>query len=225
MSMPDSATPLAATLTRERERWVLWVPVALLAGISSYFTLSFEPWPFTGLAIALVGLLLTLLPYRTPGVRLFFLAVMFCGVGFALVQWETVRSDGPILRSEVGPRMVSGTISVVEPRDKGVRLTLDDPVIDWMEPQETPRRIRITVRTHGGIEPVPGQRVRILAILDAPPPRRQPRWFPDESFRARRACARPPVPRVRSVVAKCGLWSVASRPLRRTKPFWKRDTN
>ena len=177
MTMPDSATPLAATLTSERERWVLWVPVALLARISSYFTLPFEPWPFAGLAITLVGLLLTLLPYRTPGVRLFFLTVMFCGVGFALVQWETARSDGPILRSEVGPRMVSGTISIVEPRDKGVRLTLDDPVIDWLEPEETPRRIRITVRTHGGIEPVPGQSVRILAMLDAPPPPTFPGGF------------------------------------------------
>lgn len=177
MTMPDSATPLAATLTSERERWVLWVPVALLAGISSYFTLPFEPWPFAGLAITLVGLLLTLLPYRTTGVRLFFLTVMFCGVGFALVQWETAGSDGPILRSEVGPRMVSGTISIVEPRDKGVRLTLDDPVIDWLEPEETPRRIRITVRTHGGIEPVPGQRVRILAMLDAPPPPTFPGGF------------------------------------------------
>lgn len=177
MSMPDPLTPLADTLAQERERWVLWVPVALLAGISGYFALPFEPWPFAGLAITAAFLLLALLPYRTLGVRLFFLAIMFCGVGFALVQWEAARSDGPILRSEVGPRMVSGIIRVVEPRDKGIRITLDDVVIDRLETNVTPRRVRITVRTHGGIEPIPGQRVRILAMLDAPPPPTYPGGF------------------------------------------------
>lgn len=47
-------------LLAERERWVLWLPVALASGIGSYFGLPVEP-PFyvglTGLAVSSVLLL------------------------------------------------------------------------------------------------------------------------------------------------------------------------
>ncbi len=164
-------------LAHERERWMLWAPVALLAGIATYFALPREPWIYAGLTIAIAGLAFSVLPFRFTVARLAFLTVSLFGAGFALVQWETARSQAPILTGEIGPRMVTGTVAFVEPRDLGYRLALENPVIDWLEPEETPKRVRITVRTHGGIEPMPGRLVRILAILDAPPPPAYPGGF------------------------------------------------
>jgi competence protein ComEC len=123
------------------------------------------------------GLICAALPLRSFAARAASLALLLFGAGIALVQWETARASGPILEGEIGPRMVIGIIRAVEPRDDGVRLVFDDPVFDRLAPDQTPRRVRITVRTHGGIPPVPGQRVQILAILDTPPPPAYPGGF------------------------------------------------
>ncbi|MDG2480270.1 MAG: ComEC/Rec2 family competence protein [Alphaproteobacteria bacterium] len=161
---------MATDLRDERERWILWAPVGLLSGIAFYFWLDNEPWPFTGLVLLLVFALPALLPHRHNASRAIWVAGALVFAGFALAQWETQRDLAPILQSEIGPRMVSGTIVLVEPRDKGLRIVLRDPVIPRLEAGDTPRRIRITVRTHGGIVPIPGQHVETLAMLRAPPP-------------------------------------------------------
>ncbi|MEK9833576.1 MAG: hypothetical protein VW453_13385, partial [Rhodospirillaceae bacterium] len=69
------------TLVTERERWVLWLPVALGAGIAFYFGLAREPAGWIGPAFA-VGLVAMLpvagrLPVRWPALRPVLVGLLF----------------------------------------------------------------------------------------------------------------------------------------------------
>ncbi|HXU58325.1 MAG TPA: hypothetical protein VN710_06220, partial [Verrucomicrobiae bacterium] len=60
---------LADNLAGERDRWVLWLPVAMGAGVALYFDLAVEPPLWLGLAaLAATALLLALL-WRRPVLR------------------------------------------------------------------------------------------------------------------------------------------------------------
>ncbi len=160
---------LAGMLADEREQWPLWLPVGLLTGIALYFSLPGEPWAWAGSVAAAILLVACLVLRNQRGLALCFFALAVVAAGFGLAQWETWRVAGPLLTREIGPVPVSGRLFEVEPRENDIRIVIDSPVIARLEPEATPRRVRITVRTHGGIEPVPGAMVSILAILRAPP--------------------------------------------------------
>ncbi len=177
MAVAADTSDLDTLLGEERERWILWIPVALLLGISLYFWLPDEPWPWSGPVLAALLAVPALLPHRHAPVRVFWAAGALMFAGVSLAQFETWRADGPLLEGETGPRPVEGTIAAVDVRDRGVRIVLDDPAIPRLGGDETPKRVRISVRTHGGIDPVPGDRVRILAILGPPPPPTYPGGF------------------------------------------------
>jgi len=123
MDFRASGNSITNDLRDERERWIHWAPVGLLSGIAFYFRLDTEPWPFAGLVLMLVFALPASLPHRHNAPRAIWTAGALVFAGFALVQWETQRVLAPILQSEIGPRMVSGTITSVEPRDKGLGLS------------------------------------------------------------------------------------------------------
>ncbi|MDA1071945.1 MAG: ComEC/Rec2 family competence protein [Proteobacteria bacterium] len=160
---------LGSVLASEREQWPLWLPVGLLGGIALYFDLAFEPWAWAGALAGAILLTGAVLLRRVPVAGLCLFAAAVVAAGYALAQWETWRVAGPLLSREIGPVPVSGRIVDVEPREKDVRIVLDALSIPWLDAGETPRRVRITVRTHGGIAPVPGESVTILAILRGPP--------------------------------------------------------
>jgi hypothetical protein len=50
---------LAALVAAERERWPLWLPVALATGIAVYFALPVEPSASLGRAVAAILAVLT----------------------------------------------------------------------------------------------------------------------------------------------------------------------
>lgn len=169
MARPNLLQALGSSLAAEREQWSLWLPVGLLGGIALYFALPWEPPSWLGLAAAGVLAGCALLLRARSGLATAILVPAVIAAGFALAQWESWRVAGPVLAQEVGPRPVSGRVLEVEPREDDVRIVLASPVIARLAPEETPRRVRITVRTHGGIDPRPGQWVTILAILRGPP--------------------------------------------------------
>jgi competence protein ComEC len=57
---------LAANLAAERERWPLFLPVAMGAGIGIYFWLHSEPPLWLGPVLAFAALALTLIVWRRP---------------------------------------------------------------------------------------------------------------------------------------------------------------
>ena len=155
----------------ERDRWILWAPVAVLAGIVIYFSVSFEPWAWTGLVILIVGTVGAVF-FRREAVRLSLVGLALIGFGLAVSQFGQWLAAAPILDGEIGPRMVTGTIETVEVRTSGTRIVLGAPQISRLAAEDTPAKVRISVRTHGEV-PRPGVEASVLAMLRPPSP---PTW-------------------------------------------------
>ena len=159
---------LETALLTERERWNLWLPVLIGAGIAGYFALAAEPprW-IGGAALGLAALALVAL-YRRPGPRVGAIAALAVALGFALVQWRGHDVAAPVLAAKLGPAAISGHVVEVQAREHGVRLLLDQPLIANLDSGRTPERIRVSVRTdRGGAQA--GDWVRLRAVLLPPP--------------------------------------------------------
>ena len=165
----------AAALLAERERWALWLPVALASGVGLYFVLPVEPPLWLGLALAVAGLAATAgLHGRLAGV----VAAVFLALtlGFALGEMRSRAVSAPMLDRSLGPVGVEGRVVELDHRDGSIRLTLDRLAIPRLAPQRTPERARISLR---GVRPeiAIGSRVRVTAILRPPPEPAQPGAF------------------------------------------------
>jgi competence protein ComEC len=159
----NTAGILARALERERERWLLWLPVALGAGVGVYFSLPMEP-PLA-LVLAASGLLL-LAAGLTRRAGSVIVAVM--AAGFAAASMRTVSVAAPVLARRIGPVTVQGRIILAESFPQGTRLTLERLRIPGIGPMRTPERARIRLR---GVQPDvhPGDWVRLRAVLSPPP--------------------------------------------------------
>jgi competence protein ComEC len=71
---------------------------------------------------------------------------------------------------------VTGRVAALEPRGRGVRLTLDQLTLSRVPPQATPRLVRLTL-ARGGDELAPGDRIRLRARLQPPQPPALPGGF------------------------------------------------
>jgi len=155
-------------LVAERERWVVWTPVAFGAGILVYFALPFEPSPLllAVLALGVAGAASAARKQQTDLPQLGWLALALLLAGFATAQLRTFAVEAPVLpRASV--YNVEGTIRTAEPRDSGQRLLLEDLVIERLAPSATPARVRLTIRA---VDPplLPGQRIIVRARLQPP---------------------------------------------------------
>src|SRR5262249_31045921 len=116
---------LIDTLQAERERWVLWMPVGLAAGIGLYFALPSEPPSWQG-AVALAGsaLLAWLCRRNMPAVA-GAIAAAVIALGFVAAQLRTQMVAAPVLARDIGPVAVRGRVVEIEPMPHGRRLLLD----------------------------------------------------------------------------------------------------
>lgn len=155
---------LGANVAAERERWVLWAPVALAVGIAIYHALWLEPAPAIGLAAGALALVLGICAVRSHSlaVRTAGFAAALILTGFALAQAQTLRVEAPKL-SRPAVSVVTGSIELVEPRDDGARLILRVQTLD-PEPGPALERVRVTVREFGAGVKV-GDVVRVRARL------------------------------------------------------------
>ncbi len=160
---------LGNTLAGERDRWILWLPVALGVGVAAYFSLADEPPAsagplFVGGAFAAVALLVRSFRYLVPAI-----GVTAIALGFAVAQWRSHDVAAPVLVKELRHRAVTGDIVAVEPRGKRLRITVDVVTIGGLSAPETPARVRIsaTANQYGGARP--GERIGVRATLRPPP--------------------------------------------------------
>lgn len=164
----------------ERERWPLWIPVGIGAGVACYFALPFEPAAAWALAFLAAALCLGIGGYRRLGKQgrgeALVIAAFLIGtpaMGFTAAKFASDRAAGPVLNARIGPIMVSGRIADVEPGLKGPRLTLAVSGIDRLAGARTPRRVRIRLRpslVKSEAAPlVNGADINVLAILMPPP--------------------------------------------------------
>ncbi|SDG43968.1 ComEC/Rec2 family competence protein [Roseospirillum parvum] len=160
-------------------RWGLWLPVALGAGVGLYFALPREPSAGLCLgllagAMVLAGLALTTgrrLGGGLPVAALLLLAAVL-GLGAGTVRSAWVAA--PVIDQRLGPLPVAGRVVDVEPKGARHRVTLDRLSLPDLDPEATPRRLRLTV---AGSPPEPGRRIELDAVVLPPPPPAAPGGF------------------------------------------------
>jgi competence protein ComEC len=152
----------------QKSRLFLWFPVFLSFGIAVYFVLPAEP-PLT-LGLAALTMALAALILAQGQSRVFWLTVFLIASGFACAQVRTHFVHTPILEKDIGAAVVSGRIETIEDAEdgKGSRLVLSRVQIEDLTPDETPVKIRLSVRADEGLQI--GQRIRVLAGLGPPSP-------------------------------------------------------
>jgi competence protein ComEC len=157
---------VAAAFLAERDRWSLWLPVILGMGIGVYFSAPSEPAVGTGVvALGLVVGAMVALRWRS-GVLLGMAALATAAGGFTLSQWAAQRNAGPVVEKQTAPVTVRGRVAAVEVVGGAQRVELDHLAIDRLA--ATPRKIRLRL-TREAAEVVPGQQVKLRAVLRSPP--------------------------------------------------------
>ncbi|MFZ1414126.1 MAG: ComEC/Rec2 family competence protein [Defluviicoccus sp.] len=164
---------LAGEFLAERDRWALWLPVALGLGIGIYFSLPHEPQLWLGAAFAAVFALVTATAAlvwhdRRTAIVLIGVPLTVAALGFAAAQVRTRTVATTTLAERIGPLTLTARIVEAESLPDSLRLLLDQPASPGLTEENHPRQVRIRVR--GVQDPLrPGQRIRLRAVL-APPP-------------------------------------------------------
>lgn len=156
----------------ERERWPLWLPVALGTGSGAYFALPAEPpvlfaWITLGLTWAFATLAILGRARWRFGFVWALLAALMLGFGLAKLRETKVRT--PVLEQGAVVHLTGRLVSL-EPREKGVRAVLEDVRSGGLDP--APRRVRIAMRSPNpqqGADFQPGDWLSLTARLDNPP--------------------------------------------------------
>lgn len=157
---------LAEIVAGERERWLLWAPVAFGAGIGVYFSLPWEPPATAGIFVLAIA---TLLAWRLRAkliLALVLLGVAFGAGGFAAAQLRTHLAAAPVLAKSYGPAGVTGRVVRVELRPDSPRVTLEHVSLKGLAEAATPARIRIKLRK-GDVVDI-GDRIDVFAKLSPP---------------------------------------------------------
>lgn len=160
-----------AQLFEERDRWFLWSPVLVGAGVIVYFTLQNEPSPWVAastvaLLLAANGLCLLYDRRREgSGPPLLLVALLLVACGFAAAQLRTHLVSAPAIDQRLGPTTVAGTVVEVEAFTTGARLTLDALSITGLSAAQTPARVRLRLRKAVTL-PRPGDRVSLVAVIE-----------------------------------------------------------
>lgn len=135
---------MANQLIAERDRWVLWLPVALALGIACYFALRIEPPYYVGtLGLMIAGAVAWM--GRSARAMVWLVAIGFFAfsLGFTAAQWRTLRITAPVIEKALRAVVIEGRIDLVEIRGKGVRVTLDHVRISTLGPRQTPEKVRL----------------------------------------------------------------------------------
>ena len=163
---------LVGEFLAERERWALWLPVALGFGIGIYFALPLEPPLWLGAACAAAFALASVAtawawPGRRTAIVVIGVPLAVAGLGFASAQVRTHTVVTTTLAERIGPLTLTARIVEAESLPDGVRLRLDQLASPALNEENRPQQVRIRLR--GDQDPLrPGDRIRLRAVL-APP--------------------------------------------------------
>jgi len=167
---------LADQAWAQSDRWTLWTPVALGCGCAAYFGLLREPQAWVAWALLpVVFALLAATRWSAGRAATMALVLSACAVGgFAVAKLRTEAVKAPVAQAGARPQVVEAwVLDIAQPGEGGQRLLLAPiRVGDWA-PEATPIRARVTLRP-GMDLPRPGEAVRLLAIVNPPPPPASP---------------------------------------------------
>jgi competence protein ComEC len=138
---------LARNAAEERDRWTLWIPVFIGAGIAAYFGLGAEPPAWSGMLGLAVAVAARIALQRRPLAAMAMTCLALAFLGFSAAQFRVAVVAAPFLQRESGGAVVEGRICQVALLPSGYRVHLDHLSIAGMVPEDTPERIRL--RVHG----------------------------------------------------------------------------
>ena len=167
---------LVEAFVSQRAEWFLWIPVFMGAGIIAYFTLPFEPGWILIAPLILCALTGGYFLWRQHILRGFILFLMCASVGFSVAKLRTAHVYTPILQKELKFADVIGRVNAVEVLSAGgMRVILEELQIEDIEPEHTPRKIRVKSKKAQHLRA--GMRVKVLAGLNPPSPPVMPGGF------------------------------------------------
>ena len=166
---------LGREVVAQRQRAMLWTPVAFGAGAAFYLALREEPsaGPSTAAAgaLALCAGLIWIWGRRfwaTAAIGL----VALAGLGFLAAKLHSDSMAAPIAPARPGFVRIEGwVVDIDTPSPRGERLLIAPVQVAGLTPAATPVRVRIVLGAPGGPEsaPAPGTPIQIQALLNPPP--------------------------------------------------------
>ncbi|HEY7610823.1 MAG TPA: ComEC/Rec2 family competence protein [Alphaproteobacteria bacterium] len=164
---------VARAFAAERERWILWLPVALGLGIGVYFELAIEPQMAIAALLPAAALVLVFAARRNLGVSALAIGALAAAAGFAAAKLHTDWARAPVLAERLGPLTVTGRITEAEPTHKGLRIVLRLKGAGSLAADKRPLFARLTLHDiEGGF--TAGDEIAVRAMLLPPPPPASP---------------------------------------------------
>lgn len=161
----------------QADRWTLWTPVAFGLGAAAYFAMLREPQAWIAWAGLAVTAALLVTAARWSGARGLTTALVLLAcltAGFSVAKVRTERVSGPVAPAGSTPQRLEGwVVDVASPGAGGQRLLIAPWRVGGWPAEATPVRVRVTLRP-GAPVPSPGEAVRLLAVINAPPPPASP---------------------------------------------------
>ncbi len=151
----------------ERERWALWLPVGLGAGIGIYFALPFEPPLWGAFALAGIGAVVCAIAVARSFAVPFLVGLLAATCfGFSIAKFRTEEVAAPVLTHKMGPVKISGCVESVRAKNDGMQTVLYDLTIQRLNPP--PQKIRMSFRND---DPAlqPGTCIQFKGVLMPPP--------------------------------------------------------
>ena len=171
---PSPAEILAALIGEidaNRERWMLWSPVAFGLGAAGYLELKAEPsWLLlAGLTAGIAAWAWRVGRRSAHGLSVVLVLAAFLAAGGLAGKVRSTAVAAPILAGDRSVMTIEGfVVDVVSPGAGGPRLLIAPVQISRLRPEDTPKRVRVTVDAEN--IPAPGQAIKLRAMLGPPPP-------------------------------------------------------
>jgi len=110
-----------------------------------------------------------IMAWRKSGPLFFLLVLCLYGVaaGLSVAKLRTLTTPHTMVISELGPVMIEGWVSGIEPSTKGVRLRISVHAVEGLSRTQAPKHIRVTHTS--SLKVYPGRFVRCWAVLRPPP--------------------------------------------------------
>lgn len=144
--------------------------LCVCSGAAIYLRLPFEPGRYLILVLfscVALSLIAIWRHWLWGVVRIGTILLIGIGLGFCAGKMRAALVAAPSITAPMGPIIVEGWVSAVEPAQKGVRLRIIPHAIAGLSQAETPGTIRLT---HGlSLNVYPGRFVRCWAVLRPPP--------------------------------------------------------
>ena len=150
-AMPRALFATAFEIEIEERRLFLWVPVASGAGVVLYFNAAQEPslWAMLAVSLALVSVAYAARAKRAVCFTLIGLAAI--ALGFVSGQLRTWRVMTPMV-DRLRIVELTGYIEEMDIRREGARFLLRVASAEGLSAQETPYRVRLTMRQAPSVE-------------------------------------------------------------------------